>query len=244
MDLMLNIELQKASILITHHQKILSVGSCFTEHIGNALTNLKFNVLQNPNGILFDPHSVVTSLASYIHNDQYNEETLFKIGEVWNSWNHHSRFSGTNKEEVIQQINASQQQAYCFLKQADWLIITLGSSFHYRLKNDDILVSFPSARDGVANCHRAPAQWFQKYLIGIDDIILMLCNLINELILFNSKLKIIFTVSPVRHIRDGVVENNLSKARLLESVHHLVNKFDNLFYFPSYELVIDRHFLP
>ena len=239
MDFMLKIEFSKASTLIDHHQKILSVGSCFTEHIGGALISFKFNVLQNPNGILFDPNSVAASLTSYIRNNQYNDKTLFQTGEVWNSWSHHSRFSGTNKEEVIQKINASQQQAHDFLKQADWLIITLGSSFHYRLKNDDAIVKFPFATDGVANCHRAPVQWFQKYLLNIDDIISRLSNLINELFLFNSNLKIIFTVSPVRHIRDGVVENNQSKARLLESVHHLINKFDKLFYFPSYELVID-----
>jgi hypothetical protein len=86
MDFMLNIELPKAAKLINHHQKILSVGSCFTEHIGNALTSLKFNVLQNPNGILFDPASVAASLTSYICNRQYTENDLFQLGEIWNSW--------------------------------------------------------------------------------------------------------------------------------------------------------------
>ncbi len=119
------------------------------------------------------------------------------------------------------------------------MIITLGSSFSYRLKYEKAVSNFPSAAGGVANCHRAPAQWFQKHLMAIDDTVARLGNVIHELFRFNSKLNIIFTVSPVRHIRDGVVENNHSKARLLESVHYLVNKFDKLFYFPSYELVID-----
>ena len=136
-------------------------------------------------------------------------------------------------------INASQQQAHQFLKEADWLIITLGSSFSYRLKNEDGLARFPAAKNGVANCHRAPAQWFQKHLMSIDETVAKLDNAIHQLFRFNPYLKIIFTISPVRHIRDGVIENNRSKARLLESVHHLVNKFDKLFYFPSYELVID-----
>jgi len=91
----------------------------------------------------------------------------------------------------------------------------------------------------VANCHKAPAQWFDKYLIPIDEQIATLDNTLHQLFHFNPKLKIIFTISPVRHLRDGVVENNRSKARLLETVHHLVNKFDRLFYFPAYELVID-----
>jgi len=239
MDFMLNIELRKAEKLIDHQQRILSVGSCFTEHIGNALTSLKFNLLQNPNGILFDPASVAASLTSYIRHDQYTGNDLFQLGEVWNSWHHHSRFSGTDKETVVKNINASQQQAHKFLKDSDWLIITLGSSFSYRLKDREVVQNSLSKVEGVANCHRAPAQWFHKDLMTIDDIIARLDSVIQQLFRFNPKLNIIFTISPVRHVRDGVVENNHSKARLLESVHYLVNKFDKLFYFPSYELVID-----
>ncbi len=239
MDLMLNIELQKATKYIDHHQKILSVGSCFTEHIGNALTSLKFNVLQNPNGILFDPASVAKSLTSYIRNDQYINDDLFQLGEIWNSWKHHSRFSGTERETVIKNINTSQTQAHNFLKDCDWLIITLGSSFSYRLKEEQSIQNNVSKIEGVANCHRAPAQWFHKHLMTIDETIAALDNVIHQLFRFNAKLNIIFTISPVRHIRDGVVENNRSKARLLESVHHLVHKFEKIFYFPSYELVID-----
>jgi hypothetical protein len=91
----------------------------------------------------------------------------------------------------------------------------------------------------VANCHRAPQQWFQKYLMPVNETIERLDNAIHQLFHFNKKVNIIFTISPVRHVRDGVVENNRSKARLVEAVHHLVQKFDRLFYFPSYELVID-----
>jgi len=234
MNFMLQLELPKAAKLINHSQKILSVGSCFTEHIGNALSSLKFGVLQNPNGILFDPASVAASLTSYIQGDQYCESDLFQTGELWHSWRHHSRFSATGKDTVIANINASQTEAHRFLKEADWLIITLGSSFSYQLKNTSTGIYCP-----VANCHRAPAQWFQKHLMTIDETVAKLDNVLYQLFLFNPNLNIIFTVSPVRHIRDGVVENNRSKARLLESVHHLTGKFDRLFYFPSYELVID-----
>jgi hypothetical protein len=94
-------------------------------------------------------------------------------------------------------------------------------------------------RQEVANCHKAPASWFEKYLIPINEQIAGLDNTIHQLFHFNPKLKIIFTISPVRHLRDGVTENNRSKARLIETVHHLVQKFDRLFYFPAYELVID-----
>jgi hypothetical protein len=238
MDFMVNIDLKKLSPPVNYRDKILLVGSCFTEHIGNVLEELKFSVLQNPNGILFDPSSVCKSLVSYIQGKQYSENDLFRLNETWHSWQHHSRFSNTDRAEGIKKINRSQQQAHEFLKEADWIIITLGSSFSYRLTE----LSQPSSEmpgNGVANCHRAPAQWFNKHMLAIDETVTMLDNCYHQLLQFNPKLRIIFTVSPVRHLRDGVVDNNRSKARLIEAVHHMVNKFDRLYYFPAYELVID-----
>jgi len=232
---MLNIDFKKPSKQINYENKILLIGSCFTEHIGNSLEELKFSVLQNPHGILFDPVSICKSLLSYIQNKQYTQEQLFQLNEIWNSWDHHSRFSHLNKTEGLQIINQSQTKAHEFLKEADWLIITAGTSFSYRL-ND---LATGTKGDAVANCHRAPAQWFTKHLLGINEIISAFENCIHQLNKFNPKLHIIFTVSPVRHARDGVVENNRSKARLIESVHHLVDKFDRLYYFPAYELMID-----
>jgi len=243
MDFLLHINWPKADTLISHQQKILSVGSCFTEHIGNALKELKFDVLQNPNGILFDPVSVCNSLLSYIRNEPCNENDLFYLNEFWHSWQHHSRYSGTDRYGVLKKINASKNQAHAFLKDADWLIVTLGSSFSYRLQTINAggaeVLRNVGNDNGVANCHRAPAKWFQKHLLTIDETVSKLDNTIHQLFHFNPKLRLIFTISPVRHIRDGVVENNRSKARLLEAVHHLVAKFDKLYYFPAYELVID-----
>jgi hypothetical protein len=240
MDFMLKIDIKKPIEQISYRDKILLMGSCFTEHIGNALADLKFSVLQNPNGILFDPNSVCKSLQSYISNYRYKEDELFQLNEVWNSWNHHSRFSHIDKAECLKVINESLQKAHEFLKETDWLIITLGSSFSYLLKEESSQNPPSGGRGaGVANCHRAPAQWFNKHLLGIDETVSMLDNMYHQLKLFNPKLKIIFTISPVRHVRDGVMENNRSKARLIEAVHHMVNKFEGLCYFPAYELVID-----
>ncbi len=235
MNFMLNFEPKKLSKLINYRDKLLLTGSCFTEHIGGALMDAKFSVLQNPNGILFDPVSVSNSLISYINNKQYKEGDLFQMNEVWNSWQHHSRFSHIDETESLRIINESQQRAHDFLKEADWIIITLGSSFSYRLTEQ----ANGKENEGVANCHRAPAQWFSKHLLSIQEIIEALDLCMHQLFQFNSKLQIIFTISPVRHIRDGVVENNRSKARLIEAVHHMVNKFDKLHYFPAYEIVID-----
>jgi len=214
---------------VSYGDKLLLTGSCFTEHIGNSLRDWKFDVLQNPNGILFDAASVGSSLISYIDPRVYTEDDLVYFNEVWQSWQHHSRFSHTDKEECLKAINASQLQAHTFLKSAQWLVITLGSAFSYRLKDGQ----------PVANCHRAPAQTFVKHLMTIEEINTALDGCLHQLRYFNPELRVIFTVSPVRHIRDGVVENNRSKARLLEAVHHLVGKFDRLYYFPAYELVID-----
>ncbi|MFN4284542.1 MAG: GSCFA domain-containing protein [Lacibacter sp.] len=230
MKWMTDIEIKPLPMPIEHTHRVMMVGSCFTEHIGKELNNLKFNILENPNGILFDTKSVCRSLVSYVYNRQYGREDLFYLNELYHSWEHHSRFSHPDAEVCLQQINESQQRASHYVKQADWLIITLGSSFSYRLLDP---------RRDVANCHKAPQQWFEKHLVSIEEQIALLDNTIHQLFHANNRLKIIFTISPVRHLRDGVVNNNRSKARLLETVHHLVEKFDRIFYFPAYELVID-----
>lgn len=242
MDFMVNIDLKKLEKPINYQDKVMLIGSCFTEHIGDALENLKFSVLQNPSGILFDPISVCKNLDSYISNERFQPDDLFYLNDVWHSWQHHSRFSNTSKEDCLRIINESQTKAHDFLKEADWMIITLGSSFSYRLTDyAKASENFQSEwiNKPVANCHRAPAQWFDKHLLEIDEIISAFNDCFKNLFRFNPKLKIIFTVSPVRHIRDGVVDNNRSKARLIESVHHLVAHSDRIYYFPAYELVID-----
>src|SRR5258705_7135332 len=105
MDFMVNIDIKKLPVQITYKDRILLIGSCFTEHIGNSLSELKFSTLQNPNGILFDPRSVCNSLISYIENRKYRKEDLFYLNEVWNSWEHHSRFSNINADECLRNIN-------------------------------------------------------------------------------------------------------------------------------------------
>ncbi len=230
MKTLLDIRIDTPDEQIDYRDKIMLIGSCFTEHIGDALEDLKFTTLQNPNGIIFDPSTVTTSLVSYMENKQYTASDIFYLNELWQSWQHHSRFSDTDKEKVLSDINYSQQRAHEFIKEANWLIITLGTSYSYRLKEGNI---------PVANCHRAPQNWFEKHMMTVEESIVALDNCLYRLFQFNPSLKIIFTVSPVRHIRDGIIHNNLSKARLLEVVHHLVNKFSRLYYFPSYEIVID-----
>jgi GSCFA family len=227
---LLPIQISGPAEKIRYPQKILLTGSCFTEHIGQHLSDIKFDILQNPNGILFDPLSVANSLISYLQPDQYGSGDLFFYNELWQSWKHHGIFSGTNQLWVLDKINRSQQTAHAFLKQADWLIVTLGSAFVYLLKENN---------KPVANCHRAPGDWFTKKLLPVEEMLAGLDETMHRLFEVNPKLQIVFTISPVRHVRDGVIENNRSKARLIEVAHQLVGKFNRTYYFPAYELVID-----
>jgi hypothetical protein len=214
---------------IRHEHKLFLAGSCFTEQIGAKLGAHKFRIIDNPNGILFNPVSIAKSVISYIDHKIYSEADLFYANELWGSWEHHTRFSGINKDETLNRINASQEAAHSFLKDSDWLLLTLGSAFVYELGNNQV----------VANCHKVPTDKFRKRLLSPEEVITTLDTLIHRLKAFNPGLKIIFTISPVRHLRDGFTENNRSKATLIHSVHHLVDKFDGLYYFPAYELIID-----
>jgi hypothetical protein len=214
---------------IAHEHKLFLAGSCFTEQIGSKLAAHKFRIIDNPNGILFNPVSIARSLISYIDNKVYSESELFYNNELWGSWEHHTRFSSTRKEVSLNRINDSQHAAHQFLKEADWLLLTLGSAFVYELENGRV----------VANCHKVPTDKFKKKLLSADEVITTLDGLIYRLKKFNPSLKIIFTISPVRHLRDGFVENNRSKATLINAVHHMVDKFEGLYYFPAYELIID-----
>lgn len=229
MDFRLEFSPKPFSQKINHRHSLLLVGSCFTENIGTKLKQLKFPVLENPNGILFNPVSIARSVQSYIQNKQYTEADLFYQNESWNSWEHHTRFSHPQKETCLQMINQSQQAAHTFLKQADWLLVTVGSAFVYELANSEV----------VANCHKVPTDKFNKRLLHMDEIKAVLHSMLQAVFAFNPYIKIIFTISPVRHLRDGFVENNRSKAALIQAIHQLVEADERLFYFPAYELVID-----
>lgn len=226
----LKLDIPRLKKPINYTDSILLTGSCFTEHISERLAQHKFRVLSNPNGILFNPLSVTDSLNSYMDGRLYEPGDLFYLNELWNSWDHHTRFSDIDEAAALHNINTSQSAAAAFIRQADHLFITLGSSFQYY----HIDGGHP-----VANNHRAPSQWFEKRLLPIDQIIRSFHDTVDRLIMLNPGVQIIFTISPVRHIRDGVVENNRSKARLIEAVHSLCDAYTQVAYFPAYELLID-----
>ena len=230
MQLNLTLDIPPLPKPITYTDSVLLTGSCFTEHISDRLAQHKFKILANPHGILFNPMSVARSIDSYIDGKKYKEDDLFYLNELWNSWEHHTSFSHIDKAEALAGIHRSQQEAADFIKSANWVMITLGSAFQYYLKDTG---------QPISNNHRAPAQWLEKRLLSIQEITATLKNTLDKLFTDNPGVQVLFTISPVRHIRDGVVENNRSKARLIEAVHELCSMFEQTYYFPAYELVID-----
>lgn len=215
---------------IRYGQQILLCGSCFTEHIAGRLAQHKFDMLANPHGTLFNPFSVASSLCRYVSAQPYTDEDLFLLDEVWHSWDHHTCFSDTDKTVALTKINTALQEAAAFIRTASFILLTPGSAFQYILKDSGRI---------VANNHRAPAQWFEKRLSDIPAITEALGNSMQQIRSVNPEVTFILTVSPVRHIRDGITENNRSKARLIEAIHVLCHSLSDTWYFPAYELVLD-----
>ena len=236
MKFRLEFDIKKLSPPVNHHHMMFLIGSCFTENMGEKLKQYKFTVSENPNGVMFNPVSVAAAITDCIENITAGEKDLFEFNEGWHSWKHHSRFSGLTADEAITKINNSTAAAHAFLHTTDHIMITLGSSWVYSLTEKAI-----GYKQGfiVANNHKAPAEWFHRRLLKTEEVLQVLDNMIHRIFHFNKNIKIIFTISPVRHAREGVIENNRSKAVLIQAIHHLVEKFEGLYYFPSYELVID-----
>jgi hypothetical protein len=226
MQFLLPINIPKLEPSISHHHKVLLMGSCFTDHISHFLAKAKFSIMQNSHGVLFNPWSVSKALTDIVACKQYTQSDLFFLHEYWHSWFFHSDFSDLDADACVQKINHSILTHHTFLKETNVVIITLGSAFAYYLPVEHTLVS---------NNHRAPMDWFEKRLLEVDYMKNELETMQEKLAAFNPTLIFIYTISPVRHSRDGVIENNRSKARLIETVHQLRNAY----YFPAYELVID-----
>ena len=216
---------------IKHTDKFLLVGSCFTEQIGIKMAAHKFNVLENPNGILFNPVSISQAVTSYAAGRLYESNDLFYYNELWGSWQHHTKFSNIEKDKALLFINNSQKKANLFVHEADWILLTLGSAFVYES-------TAPDNKRVVANCHKVPDDKFYRRLMEVQEVKNVLSDMMDTVKAINPAVKFIFTISPVRHLREGFIENNRSKATLIQAVHALTDN-EQVFYFPAYELVID-----
>lgn len=224
------VTIEKGDFEINHQSKILFLGSCFAENIGNMLEKSRFRTDINPFGILYNPLSVKKSIEYLLSNKQFTMNDLVRNEGIWHSFAHHGRFSGENAEEVLAAINNRIQFSTQFLLDSYYLFITLGSAWVYFLK---------STGDVVSNCHKFQNSIFDRTLISVETIVNELFEVLTLLLQHNPKLKIIFTVSPVRHWKDGANGNQLSKASLLLAISALQKKMPQISYFPAYELVID-----
>ncbi len=207
------------------------IGSCFAENMDHKLRDYKFDTYCNPNGILFNPMSIANSIHTAILGDFDYSPLIFEHHELWYSWWHHGCFVDSTREQLLKQIIDHNLEAHQRLKSANWLIITWGSAYVYEHIESKLL---------VANCHKVPTHHFKKRLLETGEIIAQYEELLKFLHRFNPNLKIVFSISPVRYTRDGLHENNLSKATLLLALQTLQTQHKNLMYFPSYEIVVDE----
>ena len=235
MKFKLTLEAKPSKYPIEYGDKLMLIGSCFTENIGAKFKSHLFEISENPYGILFNPVSVTNTLTEIMDLRKYNTDDLFQHNELWHSWSHHSRFSAIKQEDALENINRTILDAHHFLKSANRLVITLGSAWLYHLTNEAPL----GKGQVVANNHKGPINWFFKSLMQPNELLESLHALVARLQIFNPNLQIVFTISPVRHLREGLIENNRSKAVLIHAVHELVSQSNQVDYFPAYEYVMD-----
>lgn len=230
MNFHLNFTPETSSFKINHSQSILLVGSCFSENIGKHLQDAQFKVSVNPNGILFNPLSISTFLKSTIENKKTEKHSTLQRDNLFYSYNHHTSFYASTESYLLRKLDAITDSTHHTLKSADVLVITFGTAFYYHHKE---------LAQTVANCHKQSASTFDKKLMEVEEMVSIYTSLIQELENFNPKLKVIFTVSPVKYLKDGIIENNLSKSTLLLGINKLIKLFPEHLYFPSFELVND-----
>lgn len=230
MNFRTEIKIEPAPFSLHHKSKVMMVGSCFSENIGAKLERYRFDVKINSHGIVFNPQSVLTALKEVVSNHRYHTHQLRHNGSHYVSLHHHGRFNHTDAQQMVENINRELDSFHQHLHQCDVLLVTFGSAWAYSWKEDQQI---------VANCHKIPQHHFDKKLLHHDEIFAAWSQFLEELQSFNHRLQIVFSISPVRYWRDGVIENQVSKAQLILAVHALVKQFNHVHYFPAYELVLD-----
>jgi len=215
---------------IDHPDPLMMVGSCFSESIGEKLVELKFEVDLNPFGILFNPASIKLCLERLLSGKTFTRDELIEHDYLWHSFLHHSRFSSLAAETTLSGINERLIFSSAFLRKAKHLFITFGTAWVYVYKKTGQV---------VANCHKIPTSAFERFLLTPEDIVAGYQSLISNLKQVNPELQIVFTVSPVRHLKDTAAGNNLSKATLIIAIHRLC-QLGLATYFPAYEIMLDE----
>ncbi|WP_223033673.1 GSCFA domain-containing protein [Hanstruepera marina] len=232
MDLQTKISLQVEEYNpIDYKSKVVLLGSCFVENIGEKLDYYKYQAFRNPFGILFHPLAIENLILNAVNGKVYSENDIFFHNEQWHCFDVHSKLSASSKDVLLKGLNNQIELTNKQLKEASHIIITLGTTWAYRHIESDAI---------VANCHKRMQKEFLKELLAVDVVSESLDIIVSLIRSINTKADIIFTVSPVRHLKDGFVENMQSKAHLITAVHQVVSPRHKLHYFPSYEIMMDE----
>lgn len=229
------IPISKTNNPIDYNSKIISIGSCFAENMAEKFDYFKFQNETNPFGIIFNPVSIDKIISRIIKQELYTEKDVFFYNERWHSYEVHSDLSNRDRQELLETLNKAISETYKHLKEATHIIITFGTSWIYRnIESNEI----------VANCHKVPQKQFSKELLPVDVIQKSIQNTIDCIVSLNPGINFIFTVSPVRHIKDGFAENQLSKSHLFAALHQVLKTHHSQLitynYFPSYEIMMDE----
>lgn len=216
---------------MNHQDRIMTLGSCFAESIGAKLCSAYFLTDVNPFGVQFNPISIANGLELLLGESEFSMKELFQHNELWKSFSHSSHFSDPNPEACLEKINDRLRYSRHFLQNANFLMITFGTAW-----------VFESLKDGkvVSNCHKLPATEFVRRRLSVDEIVDRYKLLIPQLQALSPTLHIVFSVSPIRHLKDGLTENNLSKSTLLLAIDQIRKVTANVHYFPSYEIQLDE----
>jgi hypothetical protein len=229
------IPISKTNNPIDYNSKVISLGSCFAENMAEKFDYFKFQNSTNPFGIIFNPVSIEKIIQRIVKEEFYTEKDVFFYNERWHSYEVHSDLSNADRQELLETLNKAISETYKHLKEATHIIITYGTSWIYRnIESDEI----------VANCHKVPQKQFSKELLSVEVIQKSIQNTIDLIQVLNPSINFIFTVSPVRHIKDGFAENQLSKSHLFAAVHEVLKTHNSQLithnYFPSYEIMMDE----
>ncbi|HHJ52570.1 MAG TPA: GSCFA domain protein [Caldithrix abyssi] len=224
------ITIPKPAHRIEHPDKLFLIGSCFAEHMANKLQIAGFSVLNNPFGELYNPVSIRDALERMAGFSALGEEDFVFRDGLWHSFYHHSSFSAPDKQQLQETIRQAAESGAQFLRQARYAFVTLGTAYVYRYRATGKI---------VANCHKLPADRFDRFRLSLQEAEAALRDAVSFLRRLQPDMRIIFTVSPIRHLKDGLVENQRSKAVLLLAVERVVRELPDCAYFPGYEILMD-----
>lgn len=214
-----------------HSDSVVLLGSCFSDNMGGKMHGALINALVNPMGTLYNPMSIASGVQRLIECRPMAGQELFMQSGVWNSYDFHSRYSLPDKQVTLDRMNQRIELGHKTLRQAQLLTITLGTAIVYRLR---------STGQVVANCHKVPQHEFERKMASVPEMAQVLDGMLTVLHQFNPNLRIIFTVSPIRHIADGLDVNSLSKASLRVAIQNaIVSHQEYCDYFPAYEIMLD-----